>query len=104
MKLLDLMKSIEYSCNKDISDIQVENITTSQKKISSNTLFVIIKSISFDINKIVSYVLSCKPVAVVCDYDILIDDEYIPIMFSPGIRRLRKFLLKFFPSDFLSFK
>lgn len=92
MKLLDLMKSIEYSCNKDISDIQVENITTSQKKISSNTLFVIIKSISFDINKIVSYVLSCKPVAVVCDYDILIDDEYIPIIRCDSTRRALPYL------------
>ena len=92
MKLLELVNSIEYSCDKEIDNIHVEDITTSPKKISSGTLFVIIRSISFDINKIVAYVLSCNPVAIVCDYDLLIDSNSIPIIRCESTRRILPYL------------
>ena len=53
MNLHEIIYSNEYKSDFPVKDIKIDNISTSPDNIDAKTLFVIIKSINFDVNKII---------------------------------------------------
>ncbi len=101
MKLGHLIFNEEYFCEKSIENIEIDNVTTHVDDISQRTLFVIIKSIKFDVNKIISYILSKKPAAIVCEDDTPIYSDKIPILKVKSARRILPYLYsRFFEIDY----
>lgn len=86
MKLCELLYENEYSCGKDIKNLEIKNVTSRSDNISEGTLFVAIKGIKFDTGKIINYILSREPVAIVCDEDFDIEAE-IPLIRVRNARR-----------------
>lgn len=87
MKLFELIKSDEYTFDKNTENVEIDNVTTALNKIGSSTLFVLIKSISFDVNGIINCVLNRKPAAIICDFDILFDAGSIPVLRCESARK-----------------
>ena len=101
MKLDRLILKGEHSSPCDISGIEIKNVTASQIKINSGTLFVFIKSIKFDVRKIINGVLALKPAAILCDEDFPVDDESIPIIKCKNTRKLLPYIYaRFYGIDF----
>ncbi len=74
MKLSELIydNEIEFK-NKFNNNPEIKLITSIADEISENTLFIFIKSIKFNIQEIIDYVFSKKPIAVICDEDMCIE-------------------------------
>lgn len=87
MKLFELINKEEYSVDKDTENVEIDSITTTPSKIGPQTLFVLLKSISFDVNKILGYVINRRPAAIICDYDISFNSESIPILRCESTRK-----------------
>ncbi len=92
MNLYEIIYGNEYTSDRAIKNIEISSISTSPDNIDSKTLFVFIKSINFDITKIISYIIAKKPAAIICDKDINIHSKDIPILKSDNARRLLPFL------------
>ena len=92
MKLCELIFEKEYNTLSDISDTEIKTVTSSLNKIDSNTLFVFIKSIKFDITKIINCVSELKPKAILCDEDLQISDSEIPIIRCRNTRALLPYI------------
>ncbi len=104
MKLCELIFKDEYNSLSDITDIEIKNVTTSLNKINSNTLFIFLKSIKFDIRKIIKCVLELKPKAILCDEDLSIDEGNIPIIKCPNTRAILPYIYaRFYKVDFSEF-
>ncbi len=74
MKLGDLIKENEYYSSIDIPcDLEIEDVSSNPNKIGDSTLFILIKSIKFDIKNIISYIETKKPRAIVCERDVRLD-------------------------------
>lgn len=101
MKLEELIYQNEYSTSYKITDIEINNITTSPQKITDKTLFVVIKSIRFDINKIMNYILCRKPAALICDYELPENTQHIPVLYTKNSRKILPFLYsRFYKIDY----
>lgn len=99
MKILnDLIYESEYECTGfDLKNTKIENVTSKPDAISENTLFVLIKSISFDINKIISYVKSKKPAVIVTESDVEIESDTVPILRVNNARKILAYIfLRFY--------
>ena len=92
MNLFKIIYGNEYISDKAVKNIEISSISTLPDKIDSKTLFVVIKSINFDVNKIINYVISKKPAAIICDKDVKIYSENIPVLKSDNTRKLLPFL------------
>lgn len=101
MKLKHLIYNEEFSYEKNIENTEIHNIATKADDITCGTLFVIIKSIKFDVNKIINYILSKKPTVIVCEYDIPINSGEIPILRVKSTRRILPYLYsRFYDIDY----
>lgn len=101
MKLCHLIYNEEFSCKSCVSDIEIDSIATWADDIRPRTLFVIIKSIKFDVNKIINYILSKKPSVIVCEEDVPINSEDIPILRVDNTRRILPYLYsRFYDIDY----
>lgn len=69
MKLCELLYKNEYSCDCHVEDMDIENVTSNVNNISEETLFVLLKGIKFDTGKIIDYIASRHPRAIICDED-----------------------------------
>lgn len=92
MKLSSLIFNDEYNSLYNANNIEIENVTTSLQNINSGTLFVFIKSIKFDITKIIQCVLALKPAAVLCEEDLPISEVGIPVLKCKNARRLLAYI------------
>ena len=99
MNLKDII--YENECNEQkIPDVEVKKITTNQNDIDSTTLFVFVSSIKFDIRKIISYVTSKRPAAIICENTLEISAD-IPILTVESTRRILPYLYaRFYDVDF----
>ena len=105
MKLHELIYDNEYISNKSIDEIEIENITTSKSEINKNTLFVLNKSINFDIKKIINYIINQKPTAILCDMDVEIPTEEIIVLKTENTRKLfPHILVRFYNIDLNSMR
>ena len=86
MKLCELLENDEYTCSFDIESIEIQNVTCHTENIGEATLFVLLKGIKFDTRKIISYIISKAPVAIVCDEDWEIETS-IPLIRVKSARR-----------------
>ncbi|MBE6643995.1 MAG: UDP-N-acetylmuramoyl-L-alanyl-D-glutamate--2,6-diaminopimelate ligase [Ruminococcaceae bacterium] len=101
MKLSELLKSELYCSATNISNINISSITTNVSEIDENTLFVFLKSIKFDINKIITTVLNKQPAAIICEDDLEIKSDSVPIITSKNTRRLLAFIYsRFYEIDY----
>ncbi len=101
MKLERLIYNQEFSCDKDIKEIEINDIATHADDIGEHTLFVIIKSIKFDVNKIISYILCKKPAAIICEPDVPVYSDTVPILRASNTRRILPFLYsQFYEIDY----
>ena len=91
MYITDILNGVEYECNTDISELDIENVTCDKNKIGASTLFVLIKGISFDTGAIIDYIIACQPRAIVCDKDRNIECD-LPIIKVENARRTLSFL------------
>lgn len=101
MILEDIIYNEEFSSENEVGKTEICNISTNVDGITEKTLFVIIKSIKFDVNKIINYILSKRPAAIVCDYDTPIYSDKIPILRVSDTRRLLPYLYsRFYEIDY----
>ncbi len=98
MQLNELIYQDEYISENKIDNIEINHISVTKEDITSGTLFVLQKSIKFDINKIINYIINKKPKAILCDYDIDIFSDKILILKTENTRKLLPFLLVRFHS------
>lgn len=100
MKLSELLKPEEYTTPLDITEIDIENITTSQEKIKRSTLFVLQKSICFDVKNIINYVLMKKPAAIILEKEYAMEAD-VPIITVKSTRAILPYLFsRFFNIDY----
>ena len=92
MKLDDLIYRDEYKSHSYVGNINIMKISTSAEEIDRETLFVVIKSIKFDVRQIINYVLNLKPAAILCDDDIEISSEDVPILTCENTRTILPYL------------
>lgn len=92
MKLDDLIYRDEYKSRSYVGNINIMKISTSAEEIDRETLFVVIKSIKFDVRQIINYVLNLKPAAILCDRDIEISSEDVPILTCENTRTILPYL------------
>ena len=101
MKLEEILSDDVYTCNREISDIEIDGITTSAQKIKSNTLFVVIRSINFDVGKIINYVINKRPCAIICDFELPVPQCDIPTVRCENTRRILPYLYsRFYGIDY----
>ena len=92
MKLNELIKNNEIlSIDGDIN-CEINNITTDACEITQDTLFVFLRSSSFDINKIKEFVISKNPSAIVCDNELILSKTNITVIRVADTRKLLPFL------------
>lgn len=105
MKLSELLFNGEFTSNVKGEDIEIKSIETDQNKIEKDTLFVFIRSINFDVTNIISYVISKRPVAIICDYELDIESSKIPVFKVKNTRRMLSFLYsRFYKIDYTKSK
>lgn len=92
MKLSDIIYNEEYESSEKIDDIVIESVTTNLSEITPNTLFVIIRSIKFDVNKIINDVIQKSPAAIICDYEIEIPKSDAAILRVRDTRKILPYL------------
>ena len=101
MKLSELLFNDEFTTNSTCKDMEIKSIETEQNKIEKDTLFVFIRSINFDIANIISYVISRRPAAIICDYELDIESCEIPVFKVKNTRRTLSFLYsRFYKIDY----
>jgi len=100
MKLAELLLVDEYNAININGDIDIDNITTNQEQITKNTLFVLVRSINFDVSKIISYILSKRPAALIMDIGAEIKSD-VPIIKVENARKILPHLLsRFYKIDY----
>lgn len=105
MKLEELIYRDEFLSETDISDIEISNVSTNVDEINSATFFVVIRSIKFDINKIISKVVKRHPAAILCEDSIAICSTDIPVLRCKNSRKLLSFIYaRFYEIDFTKTK
>ena len=101
MKLGEIIYENEYSCDKSVQNLDVLRISTSTDTIDSETVFVVIRSIKFDVTKIINYVLNQRPAAIICDRELEVDSDTIPILRTENTRTLLPyFYSRYYEVDF----
>ncbi len=91
MKIEELLLGQEYRCDSSVLEMEIENITSDVKRISASTLFVFVRSKKFDISNLTEFVVSKKPKAVLCDYELNIESREIPIIRCENTRKALAF-------------
>lgn len=101
MKLEQIIYEEKFYSETSIEGIEIDNITTHADDITERTLFVMIKSIKFDVNKIISYILSKRPAAIICEYSMPISSDEIPVLKVADTRRILPYLYsRFYEIDY----
>lgn len=101
MKLSDLLYKDEYKSDVEIEDISICNIATDVSNINDETLFVFIRSINFDVSKIINDVIKKSPAAIICDEEFEISTTSIPIIRVKNTRTALPYLFsRFYNIDF----
>ncbi len=93
MKLCDLLYEDEYQSTLPLPDIEINKISTSKDDIIEGSLFILTKSINFDISKILNYILSKKPKVILCEPDVEISSDKILILRTENIRKILPYIL-----------
>lgn len=105
MNLYEIIYSNEYKSDTVVKNLEIDNISTSSESIGAKTLFVVIKGINFDANKIIKYVISKSPAAIICNTDLDIESNDIPILKTDNTRSLLPFLYsRFYQIDYSKMK
>ena len=105
MRLNEILYENEYTCNRDVKDLELKSITTNPNNINSNTLFILLKSINFDVNKILNYIIIKKPKIIVCEPDITFQNTDIPILNVKNSRAILPFIYsRFYQINFEKIK
>lgn len=92
MKISELIFEGEYTSDSEVKNITVERVISSTKDIRTDDLFVLIKGINFDTEKIIDYIISKSPRVIVCDADRIIRTD-IPIIRVKDARAMLSHLL-----------
>lgn len=105
MKLNKVLYNNEYNCSAYVGDIEFTSISTSVNDIDSSTLFIVLKSINFDVSKIISYIIAKSPKAIVTDYESSLFKTDIPILTVDNARKILPFIYsRFYNIDFSKMK
>lgn len=91
MILSELLIGIEYA-NKEIPNIEIENITTKQNEIKNNTLFIFFKGIKFNTLTILSDIIKKKPAVIISDIE-LEKTADIPIIYVKNARMAYSYIM-----------
>lgn len=101
MKLSDLLYKDEYQSTYSIESIYVNSIATKIDDIKKDTLFIFIRSINFDVSKIINEVIEKTPIAIICDEEFEISTSIIPIIRVKNTRTTLPYLFsRFFQIDY----
>lgn len=92
MNICDVLYLNEYQSESDVEKLNFKTVTTNPNSIDENALFILIKSINFDVNKILSYIVTKKPRAIVCEPDIAFPTTDIPILRVKSTRSILPFI------------
>lgn len=92
MNICDVLYLNEYQSESDVEKLNFKTVTTNPNSIDENALFILIKSINFDVNKILSYIVTKKPRAIVCEPDIAFPTTDIPILRVKSTRSMLPFI------------
>lgn len=93
MKLTDLIFEEEFRSDSDISDIEVENVTSDTSAVGENSAFVLLPGVHFDTRKIVAFVMAKHPKAILCESLADRADEKIPVLLVKNARKTLSFML-----------
>lgn len=101
MNLSKLIYDGEYTSDREIQNIEIDEITTSVSEITPKSLFVVIRSIKFDVTKIINDVFSRSPAAIICDKGFNFEKSNIPIIYVENTRATLPYLFsRFYEIDF----
>lgn len=101
MKLSDLIFENEYTTVSDVSDTEVESVTSDASAIDENVAFVLLPGVRFDTGKIVSFVIARHPRVIVCESLPEGSAGTIPVLFVKNARRTLAFMLsRFYGIDY----
>ncbi len=92
MQLNEILYAGEYYPEICIDGITVESIATKVENIRERTLFVILRSLSFDVNNLTDPVLDKNPAAIICDTELFVRSTDIPIIRVNDTRALLPYL------------
>lgn len=88
MKLSKLLENVEYSKNIDIPiDIEISHIASRVDTISENSLFILVESINFKVENILSYVRLKKPLIMIAEEKICKEKYDFPVIFVKNARK-----------------
>ncbi len=85
MLLSKILKNVDV-CNKSVPEIDIEKVTVKVEHIEKNTLFLLLKGIKFNKEKIIIDILKTNPAAIVTDSDFDLKTT-VPII---RVKNLRK--------------
>ena len=101
MKLSDIIYKEEYSSERQIENIEINSITCALADIQNDTLFVIIRSINFDVSKIINDVINSSPAALICDEEFQVPNTDIPVIRVKNTRKTLPYLFsRFYQIDY----
>lgn len=105
MKLSDIIYKEEYESIENIGNVDIRNISTSVSDTQKDSLFVIIKSIKFDVSRIIKDVINSSPAAIICDKNIEMPTTSIPLLRVENTRVILPFLFsRFYQIDYSRMK
>ena len=87
MKISDVLNKDEYSCERDVENVDFSNICTDINNSDEKTLFVLLDSISRDITTIIEYIKVKKPCMILTDRKIGLYLSDTPVLYSENIRK-----------------
>ncbi len=100
MILKDLIHNDECTSYKDVGEIDIRKIATKISEIEENTLFVLIRSINFDVCNIINDIISKAPIIIISDIAIE-DSQGIPVLMVENTRKILPFLFsRFYGIDY----
>ena len=104
MKVSELISKDEYECAVNVSNKEIKRVTSNVNLIEKDTLFVLLKGINFDTEKIIEYILAKKPAVIVCDKDRTVKTD-IPVLKVENARLALAYICsKFYKIDYSALK
>lgn len=93
MKLCEVLYKDEYFCTDDIASFNVGHITSDVHDIREDTLFFLVRGVSYDTSRLLPAILSKKPKAIVAEAWPDVSTGGIPIAIVASARRALSFAL-----------
>jgi UDP-N-acetylmuramoyl-L-alanyl-D-glutamate--2,6-diaminopimelate ligase len=106
MKISDVLSENEYYSEiKDVKDKEFFEIASKTDEITENSLFILIESINYDLEKIINYIEKNTPKFIVCEEHIPLPNISSYVLYVENARRAMSYIYaRFYSIDFEKMK